>query len=183
MKEPVDHDDQPTPNLRIVSIELKELNLLVAKLHRHHKPVQGHRFSIGVEYGGALVGACSVGRPAARLSDQHKTLEVTRLVTDGTKNACSILYAAAARAGKALGYEKIQTFILASEPGTTLKAAGWKFDGESGGGDWSRESTKLRKSWLFDDYNRTDQPQGPKHRYSKVLNLKEIHREAAKADT
>ena len=160
----------PDSPLRIVSIELKELNLLVAKFHRHHKPVQGHRFSIGVECGGQLVGACSVGRPTARLTDQRKTLEVTRLVTDGTKNACSILYAAAARAGKALGYEKIQTFILESELGASLRAAGWQFDGESGGGDWNRESTKLRKSWLFDDYNRTDQPMGAKHRYSKILN-------------
>lgn len=172
VKRPVQPDDAgsiPGSTLQIVPIELKELNKLVAQFHRHHKPVQGHRFSIGVECNGRLVGACSVGRPTARLTDQRKTLEVTRLVTDGTKNACSILYAAAARAGKALGYEKIQTFILDSELGTTLRAAGWKFDGESGGGDWNRESTRLRKSWLFEDYNRTDQPQGAKHRYSKLL--------------
>lgn len=166
---PVDGGSIPTSTLQVVAIELKELNLLVARLHRHHKPVQGHRFSIGVSCGGKLVGGCSVGRPTARLTDQRKTLEVTRLVTDGTKNACSMLYAAAARAGKALGYEKIQTFILESELGASLRAAGWKFDGESGGGDWNRESTRLRKSWLFDDYNRTDQPMGPKHRYVKTL--------------
>ena len=55
----------------------------------------------------------------------ERVLEVTRLVTDGTANACSLLYAAAARVGKELGYERIQTFILATEPGTSLRAAGW----------------------------------------------------------
>ena len=148
----------PGSTLQIVHIELKQLNELVAKYHRHHKPVLNHRFSIGVECDGKLVGGCSVGRPVARLTDQWKTLEVTRLVTDGTPNACSILYGAAARAGKALGYEKIQTFILESELGTTLRAAGWKFDGESGGGDWTRVSKPNR---------RQDQPQCPKHRYIK----------------
>ena len=130
-------------------------------LHRHHKPVQGHRFSIGVELDGNLVGGASIGRPTARLTDQHTVLEVTRLVTDGTKNACSTLYAAAARIGREMGYKRIQTFILESEPGTSLLAAGWKFDGVSGGGDWTRVSKPNR---------RQDQPQGVKHRYVRELN-------------
>src|SRR5678815_3290523 len=108
--------------MRIVPLELRELNALVAKLHRHHKPVQGHRFSIGVEHEGKLVGGASVGRPVARMTNQRTVLEVTRLVTDGTKHACSMLYSAAARIGRELGYEKIQTFILAQEPGTSLIA-------------------------------------------------------------
>lgn len=159
----------PGSTLHVVPLELKQLNELVARLHRHHKPVVGHRFSIGVQTDGKIVGGCSVGRPAARLTDQRRTLEVTRLVTDGTPNACSMLYAAAARAGKALGYEKIQTFILEKELGASLRAAGWKFDGESAGGDWNRESTRLRKAWLFEEYNRTDQPMGGKHRYVRAL--------------
>ena len=101
--------------MKIVPLELKELNLLVDSLHRHHKPVQGHRFSIGVEHNGKIVGGASIGRPVARLTNAKEVLEVTRLVTDGTKNACSILYAAAARIGKELGYKKIQTFILENE--------------------------------------------------------------------
>ena len=109
---------------RIVPLELKQLNALVATLHRHHKPVQGHRFSIGVEIEGKVVGGASVGRPTARMTDQSKVLEVTRLVTDGTKNACSCLYAAAARIGKELGYERIQTFILETEPGISLREIG-----------------------------------------------------------
>jgi hypothetical protein len=163
--------------MKIVPLELKDLNALVARLHRHHKPVTGHRFSIGVEHDGKVIGGICVGRPTARLTDQRRILEVTRLVTDGTANACSILYAAAARVGRELGYEKIQTFILDSEPGTSLRAAGWEFEIESGGGDWNRPSTKLRKSWLFDEYNRTDQPQGVKHRYAKKLNSRHAARQ------
>lgn len=146
--------------LRIVPLELKDLNALVARLHRHHKPVQGHRFSIGLKDGTELVGGASVGRPTARKTNQRTVLEITRLVTDGTPNACSFLYAAAARVGKALGYERIQTFILNTEPGTSLRAAGWSFDGESKG----------RDGWKTRPNRRTDQPQCIKHRYVKILN-------------
>jgi hypothetical protein len=147
--------------MRIIPLELRDLNTLVASLHRHHKPVQGHRFSIGVEHGGKVVGGASIGRPTARMTPANRVLEVTRLVTDGSKNACSALYSAAARVGKELGYERIQTFVLATEPGTSLRAAGWVFDGESGGGDWTRASKPNR---------RQDQPQGPKHRWVRQLN-------------
>lgn len=146
--------------LKIVPLELRELNAFVALHHRHHKPVQGHRFSIGVENDGILVGGCSVGRPVARMTSAKEVVEVTRLVTDGTFNACSILYAAAARAAKAMGYRRIQTFILAEEPGASLKAAGFKDDGPSSGGDWTRDSKPNR---------RQDQPQGPKRRWIKEL--------------
>jgi len=148
-------------SLKIVPMELRELNQFVELHHRHHKRVQGHRFSIGVKDGDKLVGGCSVGRPVARLTDQRNVIEVTRLVTDGTKNACSALYSAAARVGKELGYLKIQTFILYSEPGTSLKAAGWRFESESSGGDWTRESRPNR---------RQDQPQCKKHKYIRILN-------------
>jgi hypothetical protein len=68
------------------------------------------------------------------------TLEVTRLATDGTRNACSFLYGAAARAAFALGYKRIGTYILDTEPGSTLKAAGWKLIGSAGGGSWSSKT-------------------------------------------
>src|SRR5690242_3370013 len=81
--------------MKIVPLTLAQANALVASLHRHHKPAQGHRFSIGAEHNGALVGAVIVGRPVARGCDPYRTAEVVRLVTDGTKNACSFLYSAA----------------------------------------------------------------------------------------
>lgn len=87
-----------------------------------------------------LVGAAIIGRPVARMVDPSKVVEVTRLCTDGTKNACSFLYGASARAAKALGYERIQTYILDSESGTSLKASGWTFSHMTKGRSWSTES-------------------------------------------
>lgn len=148
--------------MKIVPLELKELNALVAQHHRHHKPVQGHRFSIGVEKDGVIVAGCSVGRPVARHGGSPKeVLEVTRLVSNGEKNTCSMLYAAAARVGRELGYKKIQSYILETESGVTLKAAGWICeDDKCGGGQWKHTDGKER---------RTDQPVCKKQRWVKFL--------------
>lgn len=126
--------------LRHVRIKLSEANEFVARLHRHHKPVVGHLFSIGAVLGDELVGVAIVGRPVARMRDDGVTAEVTRLCTDGTRNACSFLYGASARAAFALGFQRIGTYILATESGGTLKAAGWRLIGETKGGSWSRPS-------------------------------------------
>jgi len=121
-----------------VRIELSEANAFVAQHHRHHKPVVGARFSLAAVLNGKIVGVAIVGRPVARMRDDGMTLEVTRLCTDGTKDACSFLYGACARAAFALGFHRIGTYILASEPGTSLTAAGWRNLGERGGGAWGR---------------------------------------------
>lgn len=147
--------------MKVVPLELREANEFIASHHRHHKPVQGHRFSIGVISGERLVGVCCVGRPVARKTNAKEVLEVTRLCTDGTKNACSVLYSAAARIGKEMGYKKIQTFVLEDESGVSLKASGWLFDGESPGGQWKHSDGRPR---------RDDQPICKKHRYVKHLN-------------
>lgn len=83
--------------------------------------------------GRRLCGVAIVGRPTGRRLDDGNTLEVTRLCTDGTRNACSALYAACARRAKREGYGKIITFTLQSEPGTSLKAAGWTLEAEKAG--------------------------------------------------
>lgn len=123
--------------LRHVKIGLDEANAFVAQHHRHHKPVVGHLFSIGAAQDDKIVGVVIVGRPVARMRDDGETAEVTRLCTDGTRNACSFLYGAAAKASFALGFKRIGTYILASEPGTSLMGTGWKLIGERGGGSWS----------------------------------------------
>ena len=135
-------------SLCIIPLELRTANELVAKLHRHHKPVQGHGFSLGVldTSRNELVGAAIVGRPVSRNVPANEVLEVTRLVTDGTKNACSSLYAAAARVGKELGYLKIQTYILETEQGTSLIASGWVFEQNTTGGSWKHYDLKPRRS-------------------------------------
>jgi hypothetical protein len=131
--------------LRVVPLELTEANATVAAWHRHHKPVQGHRFSLGViDDADQIRGAVIIGRPVARLAGHpRQVLEVTRLVTDGSPNACSMLYAAAARAGKAMGFARIQTYILEEEEGVTLRAAGWVCEGVAGGGSGSTRTGSL----------------------------------------
>lgn len=123
--------------LDIVPVTLAEANAFVEQNHRHHKPVTGHKFSIGCADGDRIIGVAIVGRPVSRYLDDGWTLEVTRLCTDGTKNACSMLYAAAWRATRAIGYKRLITYTLITEPGTSLKAAGWKCIGEAGGLRWT----------------------------------------------
>lgn len=79
--------------LELVPVTLREANGFVQQYHRHHKQVAGHKFSIGVAQDGKLVGVAICGRPVSRRLDNGTTLEVNRLCTDGTRNACSILYA------------------------------------------------------------------------------------------
>ena len=120
----------------VVPIKLKDANAFVEQYHRHHKPTAGHICSLAVAEDDKIVGVAIIGRPVARRLDNGFTAEVLRCCTDGTKNACSMLYAAAWRAVRALGYKKIGTYILESESGISLKAAGWKCLGKCGGGSW-----------------------------------------------
>lgn len=123
--------------LELVPITLKEANFFVQQHHRHHKPVTGHKFSVAASDGEKIVGVAIVGRPVSRYLDDGLTLEVNRLCTDGTKNACSFLYSAAWRAARNMGYKKLITYILESENGSSLKASGWKCIGKAGGERWT----------------------------------------------
>jgi hypothetical protein len=123
--------------LSLCPLTLGEANAFVEKVHRHHGKVVGHKFSLGAVKDDEICGVAIVGRPVARLRDDGLTLEVARLATDGTKNACSFLYGACARAAFSLGFRRIGTYILASENGATLRASGWRLIGERGGGSWS----------------------------------------------
>lgn len=127
--------------LRLCPLDLEEANIFVRQFHRHHVPVVGHKFSVGAQRveDGEVCGVAIVGRPVSRMRDDGLTLEVSRLCTDGTKNACSFLYGAAARAAFALGFERIGTYTLPHEGGGSLRGAGWKLLGERGGGSWSRD--------------------------------------------
>ena len=123
--------------LTLTPVSLAEANAFVAQHHCHHRPVTGHKFSIGCTADGRLVGVAIVGWPVSRYLDNGLTLEVNRLCTDGTKNACSMLYAAAWRAARAMGYEKIITYTLDTESGASLRAAGWTCAGLAGGKRWT----------------------------------------------
>lgn len=120
-------------------ITLRVANAYVAALHRHSKPVRGQRFSIGASLpSGELVGVAIVGNPRARMLDDGYTTEVLRVCTDGTRNTCSFLYARAWRAAAAMGYTRIVTYTLESEPGASLRAAGWRCVARVDARDWDR---------------------------------------------
>lgn len=113
--------------LRLVPVSFADACGYVAAWHRHHAPPIGHKFSIGVANGrGNLVGVAMVGRPVARNFDDGLTLEVNRTATDGGRNVNSMLYGAAWRAAKALGYQRLVTYTQMGESGISLRAAGWK---------------------------------------------------------
>jgi hypothetical protein len=124
-------------SLRITPINLDEANAFVAVYHRHHSPVPGAKFCIAVSDVDTVRGVAIVGRPVARMSDNGTTLEVNRCCTDGVHNGCSILYGAAWRAAKALGYARLITYTLPAEGGASMRASGWKLIGERGGGNWN----------------------------------------------
>lgn len=136
-------------SLRLVPISLKDANAYVSKHHRHHGPTVGHKFSIAcADTQGNIVGVAIVGRPVSRVLDDKYTLEVNRLCTDGTRNACSMLYSAAWRAARAMGYRKIITYTLESETGKSLKSAGWKCEGIAGAPNWTGKRARPNETCL-----------------------------------
>ena len=126
-------------SLALVPTTRDQANAYIAAMHRHHGPVVGCRITVGVgcpEHG--LHGVATGGRPKSRGADDGTTFEVTRVCTDGTPNACSMLYGAMRRAAIALGYppRRIITYTLASESGASLRASGWVDDGHVRGRSW-----------------------------------------------
>jgi hypothetical protein len=103
--------------LQLCPVTFKQACEFVSRFHRHHKPPIGHKFSIGVQADGQLVGVAMVGRPVAKTHDDGWTLEVNRTCTDGHRNANSMLYGAAWRAAKALGYTRLITYTHDSTSG------------------------------------------------------------------
>lgn len=126
--------------MTVIPCTVKDASAYIRAHHRHHRAPTGGLFALAVEQEGLLRGVAVVGRPVARKLADGRTAEVTRLCTDGTPNACSALYGAAWRAARALGYLRLITYTLATEPGASLRGAGWTLIGEAGGGSWSRPS-------------------------------------------
>jgi len=119
-------------------ISIGEAQRFVTQHHRHHDAPTGALFAVAVSDGEAVRGVAVIGRPVARMLQDGWTAEVTRVCTLGDQNAPSMLYGAAWRAARALGYRRLITYTLGSEPGTSLVASGWKLVGAAGGGSWHR---------------------------------------------
>lgn len=127
--------------LSLQPITLREANAFVELHHRNHGPSRGCIVTLAVsDEAGVVRGIAIVGRPVARRLQDSWTAEVTRVATDGAPNACSMLYGAAWRAVKALGYKRLVTYTLPHEGGASLRAAGWTCIGEAGGGNWNKAS-------------------------------------------
>ena len=128
--------------MRIVPCTLRQACRFVAEHHRHHRAPQGGLFALASMVGDRLCGVVIVGRPVARGLDDGLTAEVTRCCTDGTRNACSALYARARRAAAALGYRRIVTYTLPHEGGASLRGAGWVASARTDGGSWDTPSRR-----------------------------------------
>ncbi len=114
-------------SLQLVPISIREAKLFVLHHHRHHRPPQGALFALGAEKDGVLVGVAIVGRPPRGLQD-GQTCAITRVTTDGTRNACSFLMGRCRRAAGALGYRKVYTYTRQDESGASPRAAGFEQD-------------------------------------------------------
>jgi hypothetical protein len=123
-------------SLMIVPVSIQDAREYVTQFHRHHLPPLSGLFSVGVAQDDRICGVAIVGRPTSRGLQDGWTAEVTRVATDGTQNACSILYAASWRAARALGWRKLITYTLKTEPGVSLRASGWTLVGEVKGRSW-----------------------------------------------
>lgn len=143
--------------MKIVPISLKAANAFVTEHHRHHKACRGCKFCLALSADEKIVGVAICGRPVSRHLDNGFTLEINRLCTDGTYNACSMLYSACVRVAKEMGYKKVITYILESENGASLKASNFKYDGIAGGKIWTGSRNrdngvpqKMKKRYIYE---------------------------------
>ena len=156
--------------LTVRPLTVKAACLHVAKNHRHNRAPKGGLFAAAVYDGERLAGVAICARPIARMLDDGRTVEITRVCTDGTRNACSKLYGALCRAAAAIGYERAVTYTLAEEPGDSLRAAGFEVVAElAARPSWSSPGAKRQRvqTDLFGDETR---PPGEKLRWERALN-------------
>lgn len=148
-------------------ITFKQASDFINQHHRHHKATVGCKFCIGLfdSKMGVMVGCAVCGRPVGRYLDDGLTCEINRLCTDGTKNACSMLYGACCRIAKEMGYEKIITYTLASENGASLRASNFTNEGLAGGTHWTGKRYYPMQMSMFQD----EKPEEMKQKWSRKL--------------
>lgn len=137
-------------SLALRPIGLRAANDYVATTHRHSKPVRGQKFATSV-VNGQLCGVAIAGRPVARGLDDGTTIEILRVCTDGTRNACSMLYGACCRAAAGMGYSLAVTYTLKSEGGASLRAAGFRPVAEVQDRQWDCASRPREQRDLIGD--------------------------------
>jgi hypothetical protein len=135
---------------KIIPTTLKRASEFVNKYHRHNKAQWGHKFSIGIEKDGKLVGVATAGRPVTRALDNGRNIEITRVcVRSGHRNANSMLYGRMKRICQLMGYEKIFTYTLKTESGASLRAIGARIVGEVYAHPWNNKSRKRKEHPVY----------------------------------
>lgn len=176
--------------LRLVKLDRegdqKRARRFIARHHRHLTAPPGWRYGFAVYNGRDLIGVAWCGRPVARRINHFTTVEVNRncvrtdLHPQLVAHACSMLYGAASREAERRGYVRVISYILKSEAGTTLKAAGFV----------EEHTTREGDSWESDAPQRKRKQKAPteaKVRWARELNppnearraLQEAERDAA----
>ena len=146
-------------NLVVQPIALADANRFVVAHHHHSRHVVGHLWSVGLWSGLLeLRGVAIVGRPVARALDDGLTVEVTRLATDGVRNGCSALYAACRREACRRGFQRVVTYTLASESGSSLRGAGWTPVARVRGRDWDTPARRRHRRTSTPDRIRWEAP-------------------------
>jgi hypothetical protein len=152
-------------NARICPVTLREAQSFIREHHRHNDCTSGHKYSVGLQEDGRLIGVVTAGKPIARGNDDGYTLEITRCcVLEGHRNANSRLYAAALKVARAMGFRRALTYSLPSESGSSLKAVGFQFDGMTKyyPNGWDTPARPRKKPARY--------PNCPKIRWIKVFN-------------
>lgn len=132
-------------------MRLRDANRFIAEHHSHNGPTRGWLFGVGLEQEGELVGVGVAGRPVSRGLDNGYSVEITRVCTTGTPNACSQMYGRLCRAATALGYRDAWTYTLQRECAACVKAAGFIAQEELAArpGSWNMPSRPRLERDLF----------------------------------
>lgn len=157
--------------MQLVPVTLSEAKRFVDQHHRHNRAPISWKFGVGLaDEEGKLAGVVMAGRCVARGLDKPTNIEITRNCTLGDPNACTRLYGAILRAAKALGYRVAYTYTLVSEPGSSLRAAGWEVDAIlEPRATWACAARDRVQIDLFGEETR---PPEAKIRWKRILNPK-----------
>ena len=116
--------------LRLEPCGVTSARQYVARWHRHNEPPTGAIVcAVVVDPDGWARGVAMLGRPVSPALQAQGCLEINRVATDGTRNACSMLYGWGSREARRRGANRLVTYTLETEPGTSLLAAGWVVTG------------------------------------------------------
>lgn len=126
--------------LQVVPMTLRAARTHVKAFHRHAPNIQGGLFAVGASLNGRTVGVAIVAMPVARMLHDGLTVEIRRVCTDGTPNACSFLYRVCVRVAMAMGYRRVLTYTLERESGASLRGAGFEATHRTRAESWGRPS-------------------------------------------